>query len=120
MSARPLPSSSSSASSASSRGRTRPVRRISWLVSTAMVAIGIFTVTLVTAAAPTGGGLGIATSGWITTLFVEPITYQTSGNYYDQNNQLSSVDYTFHHGVDISGGCVSGSYPVYAATSGTV
>ena len=65
------------------------------------------------------GGLG-DTSGWITTLFVEPITYQMSGNYYDQDNQLSSVSYTPHHGVDISGGCVAGSYPVYAAASGTV
>ncbi len=110
MSARPLPLSVPK----------RPRLRVSWLIMTAMLALAVFTVTLVTAAAPTGGGLGVATSGWITTLFVEPISYQTSGNYYDQNNQLSSVGYTFHHGVDISGGCVAGSYPIYAAAGGTV
>ena len=87
---------------------------LSWAVLT------ILTVGLVTASAPLGGGLGIATSGWVTTLFVEPINYQTSGSYYDGNNQLRSANYTFHHGVDISGGCVAGTYPVYAAAGGTV
>jgi|GEM_PF-3018675 len=98
----------------------RPGAPRTWLFTVIMSALGLFTVTLVTAAAPTGGGMGVATSGWVTTLFVEPITYQTSGTYYDQDNALSSVSYTFHHGVDISGGCTAGSYPVYAAADGTV
>jgi len=105
----------------SSRSTQRLTRSLkAGLFTALMAALGIFTATLVTASAPTSGGLGIATSGWITTLFVEPITYQTSGNYYNQTNQLSSVGYTFHHGVDISGGCTVGIYPVYAAASGTV
>jgi murein DD-endopeptidase MepM/ murein hydrolase activator NlpD len=80
----------------------------------------LLTAGLVTASAPLTGGMGISSSGWVTTLFVEPITYQSSGSYYDANNQLRSASYTFHHGVDISGGCVAGTYPVYAAASGTV
>jgi murein DD-endopeptidase MepM/ murein hydrolase activator NlpD len=102
------------------RPTSKSPRLKTWLITIVMAALGLFTVTLVTAAAPQSGGMGVSTTGWVTTLFVEPISYQTSGNYYDQNNQLSSVSYTFHHGVDISGGCTAGSYPVYAAAAGTV
>lgn len=69
---------------------------------------------------PQSGGLGMPTSGWVTTQFVEPITYENSGYYYDPGHQLQYADYTFHHGIDVSGGCVAGQYPVYAAAAGTV
>jgi murein DD-endopeptidase MepM/ murein hydrolase activator NlpD len=84
------------------------------------LALLLLTGGLVTASNPTGGGMGVSSGGYVTTRFVEPINYQTSGAYYDANNQLRSANYTFHHGVDISGGCVAGVYPVYAAASGTV
>ncbi|MDQ5826225.1 MAG: S-layer homology domain-containing protein [Chloroflexota bacterium] len=71
-------------------------------------------------AAPQTGGLGMPTTGWVTTLFVEPITYESSGYYYDQDHALQYAAYTFHHGIDVSGGCVAGQYPVYAAAAGTV
>lgn len=70
--------------------------------------------------APQSGGFGMPTTGWVTTLFVEPITYESSGYYYDQDHQLQYAGYTFHHGIDVSGGCVAGQYPVYAAAAGTV
>ncbi len=75
---------------------------------------------LTQASLPASGGLGIATSGWITTLFLEPITYENADYYYDQNNQLQYSSYIFHHGIDVSGGCYAGTYPVYAAADGVV
>lgn len=71
-------------------------------------------------ASPQSGGMGMPTTGWVTTLYVEPITYESSGYYYDQDNALQYAAYTFHHGIDVSGGCVAGEYPVYAALAGTV
>lgn len=64
--------------------------------------------------------MSMPSGGYLTTLYAEPISYENSGYYYDQNNQLQSSNSTFHHGIDVSGGCVSGVYPVYAATAGTV
>lgn len=69
---------------------------------------------------PTSGGMGMPTSGYVTTLFAEPISYENSGYYYDGDNQLQFASYVFHHGIDVSGGCTAGVYPVYAATEGTV
>jgi murein DD-endopeptidase MepM/ murein hydrolase activator NlpD len=51
---------------------------------------------------------------------MEPITYENADYYYDQNNQLEYSNYIFHHGIDISGGCTAGTYPVYAAAAGVV
>jgi len=85
-----------------------------------VVVLSLFAVTMVQAASPLSGGLGVATGGYVTTLFLEPISYQSSGYYYDQNNSLQYCSYTYHHGVDVSGGCVAGVYPVYAAAAGTV
>src|SRR5207302_5192055 len=85
-----------------------------------LVAVGLGSFTLTRAEVPFTGGLGVATGGWVTTYFLEPITYETGGAYYDQNNQLQSASYVFHHGIDVSGGCVAGTYPVYAAAAGTV
>lgn len=73
-----------------------------------------------TQAAPTNGGMGVATSGWMTTYFLEPITYENADYYYDRNNQLQYSSYIFHHGVDISGGCYAGQYPIFAAADGIV
>jgi hypothetical protein len=70
--------------------------------------------------APLRGGLGISTSGYVTTLFLEPITYESADYYYDENNLLQYAGYIFHHGVDISGGCYAGVYPIYAAADGIV
>ena len=64
--------------------------------------------------------MGVATSGWVTTLFLEPITYENADYYYDGNNQLQYSNYIFHHGIDISGGCYAGTYPIYAAADGIV
>lgn len=75
---------------------------------------------LTKAATPTDGGMGVATSGWITTYFLEPITYESADYYYDQGNQLQYASYIFHHGADISGGCYAGTYPIYAAADGIV
>jgi len=75
---------------------------------------------LTQASAPASGGMGVATTGYITTYFLEPITYENTDYYYDVNNQLQYSSYIFHHGVDISGGCVAGQYPVYAAADGVV
>lgn len=72
------------------------------------------------ASAPISTGMGVATSGYVTTLFMEPITYENADYYYDQNNQLEYSNYTFHHGIDISGGCTAGTYPIYAAAAGVV
>lgn len=72
------------------------------------------------AALPSQGGLGIATSGWVTTYFLEPITYENADYYYDASNQLEYSSYIFHHGIDVSGGCYSGTYPIYAAADGVV
>ena len=72
------------------------------------------------ASVPLPTGMGVATSGYVTTLFLEPITYENADYYYDQNNQLEYSNYIFHHGVDISGGCTAGAYPVYAAADGVV
>lgn len=69
---------------------------------------------------PQGGGLGMPTTGWVTTMFAEPLNYESSGYYYDPNNALQYADYGFHHGIDVSGGCEAGKYPVYAAAAGTV
>jgi murein DD-endopeptidase MepM/ murein hydrolase activator NlpD len=68
----------------------------------------------------TTGGMGVATSGWVTTLFLEPITYENADYYFDHNNQLQYSSYIFHHGIDVSGGCYAGTYPVYAAADGIV
>lgn len=76
--------------------------------------------TLTRAAIPLSGGMAIATSGWVTTLFLEPITYENADYYYDQNNQLQYSNYIFHHGVDVSGGCYAGTYPIYAVADGIV
>ncbi|HYP40639.1 MAG TPA: S-layer homology domain-containing protein [Chloroflexia bacterium] len=75
---------------------------------------------LARASVPYYGGMAIATTGWVTTLFIEPITYEQDGAYYDQHNQAATADYIFHHGIDVSGGCEAGTYPVYAAADGTV
>src|SRR5947209_2749341 len=72
------------------------------------------------ASVPVTGGMGVATTGYVTTLFLEPITYENADYYYDQNNQLQYSGYIFHHGIDVSGGCYVGQYPIYAATSGVV
>src|SRR5687768_3525900 len=85
-----------------------------------MLALSLCAVTLVQASSLVSGGLGVATGGYVTTLFLEPINYQSSGYYYDQSNSLQYCSYTYHHGIDVSGGCVAGVYPVYAAGSGTV
>lgn len=71
-------------------------------------------------AAPAYGGLSVSTSGLVTGLFLAPISYQSSGYYYDSNNNLQYASYGFHHGIDVSGGCVAGQYPVYASADGTV
>jgi murein DD-endopeptidase MepM/ murein hydrolase activator NlpD len=75
---------------------------------------------LTRASAPTNGGMGVPTTGYLTTYFLEPITYENADYYYDLDNQLQYSSYIFHHGVDISGGCYAGQYPIYAATDGIV
>lgn len=66
------------------------------------------------------GGMGITSSGYVWQRFLQPINYETAGSYYDQNNQLKSASYKFHHGLDISDGCVPGAYPVFAPAAGRV
>lgn len=66
------------------------------------------------------GGMAIPTCGSVSQLFLKPIDYEPAGQYYDQNNQLQSVSYQFHHGTDIADGCYGGRYPIYAAADGTV
>lgn len=56
----------------------------------------------------------------MTTLFLEPSTYESADYYYDYRNRLQYSANLFHHGVDISGGCFAGTYPVYAAADGIV
>ena len=75
---------------------------------------------LTRAALPSAGGMGVATSGLVTTLFLEPITYENADYYYDHNNELQYSNYIFHHGIDVSGGCYAGTYPIYAASDGIV
>src|SRR6476659_4637448 len=99
--------------------RSSIVRKVALLM-----ALLVLTVTgsasLTQASAPTSGGMGVATTGNITTYFLEPITYENADYYYDLNNQLQYSSYIFHHGVDISGGCTAGQYPIYAASDGIV
>ncbi len=83
-------------------------------------ALGWGGTSLTQAALPASGGMGIASSGWVTTLFLEPITYENADYYYDGNNQLQYSSYIFHHGIDISGGCYAGMYPIYAVADGLV
>lgn len=90
------------------------------LVAVCLAAAGLGAFGVAHAAAPRYGGLGVATGGLVTTFFLESIGYEDSGYYYDENNNLQYATYTFHHGVDISGGCVAGAYPIYAAASGIV
>ncbi len=88
------------------------------------IALGLGTSHLVAAAPnsenPQSGGMGIPTGGLVTTFFAEPINYESSGYYYDPSNTLQYANYVFHHGIDVSGGCVAGVNPVYAAAAGTV
>lgn len=86
-----------------------------WAIVCLTVASAIFT-SLVLAS----GGLQVPTSGWITQLFLNPINYESSGAFYDQNDTLSYASYQFHHGTDISDGCTAGVYPIYALAPGTV
>ncbi len=72
------------------------------------------------AAAPMSGGFGMPTGGYLSTYFLQPIDYEEGGAYYDQSNNFQYASYAFHHGIDVSAGCVAGSYPVYAAASGTI
>ncbi len=90
------------------------------VLSLAALVFGVASTALASRPAPETGGLGVATGGILTTYFLEPINYEDSGDYYDQSNLLQYTNYTFHHGVDISGGCVAGVNPVYAAADGTV
>jgi murein DD-endopeptidase MepM/ murein hydrolase activator NlpD len=64
---------------------------------------------------------GIPTSGTVTTSFLKEIDYESSGSYYDENNDPKSSSNGFHHGVDIAGGgTIENTEPVYAAGSGKV
>lgn len=100
------------------RSRTGQVLRLALLL--AALASATAGGAALTVAAPNTGGLGVPTAGWITTLFLQPINYESADYYYDQNNQLQYADYIFHHGADISGGCYAGQYPIYAAADGIV
>lgn len=98
----------------------RLVLRCAVFVAVALCALLWSTMRSTQASVPLPTGMGVATSGYVTTLFLEPITYENADYYYDQNNQLEYSNYIFHHGVDISGGCTAGSYPIYAAAAGVV
>ncbi len=98
----------------------RLVLRCAVFVAVGLCALLWSTMRTTQASVPLPAGMGVATSGYVTTLFLEPITYENADYYYDQNNQLEYSNYIFHHGVDISGGCTAGAYPIYAAAAGVV